>query len=153
MESMTRCIVAIDPGANGGVAVCHLGRIYCYKLCPKIFISNMATLAAGYYIERMRIYLEDVGYHMLGNNAQSSATFARHVGWLCGVLDAHKLYYKFIKPKEWESYIGRDGESKAEKKKSVQRKMEARYPELKVTLAVSDALGILTYAMEALEDK
>lgn len=139
-------LIAVDPGANGGLAVLSMGTVTARKLTPWDFLDTMRS-----HTDKM-VFIEDVGYHVKGNNAQASCTFARHVGWLHGVLIALDMRSKPISAKDWQRHVldGVEHKGKKERKDAIKCIMQVRYPHIKVTLATADALGILSYAMDVL---
>jgi len=140
-------IVAIDPGANGGIAYkTTCGEVKVEKLVSgdlKGLFCQFRSLSRGDVV-----VLEDVGFHVKGNNAQASATFAKHVGHLEMALAANWLEPVYVKPREWMKALGPLPKDKTERKNEIKRLMQERYPHIKVTLWSSDALGILTWAFE-----
>lgn len=156
---------AIDPGAAGGIAYLILNQVYAKNLPTNI--SNLSDMIKG--LSPGVFYVEDVGGHVKGNNAQSSATFARHCGHLDMAIIAHNSGLVRVKPKEWQEFLlgkpsypkipkeiqGKQrakilSDRKRARKNLIKQLMQERYPHLKVTLKTADALGILTFAMEEL---
>jgi hypothetical protein len=164
-------ILAIDPGAAGGIAWYDAGTVDAIQM-P----DGMTALCDWLRSERhhiLRCHIEKVGMHRQGNAASSSATFARHCGhieaacYLLGYpvvevtpakwMDAIKVP-KFDPPKpkpmpkqgspEHKAYRRACDEAKRKRKAWIRDAMQRRYPHLKVTLKTADALGILTYALE-----
>lgn len=154
--------MAIDPGKNGGIAwESSYDGIEKRSKADKM-PDGMCALYdyLDLYEEGMWIcYLEDVGFHMQGNNASSSVKFGKHVGHLEMALYACDLPVKKVHPKVWQRVVfeGKFPKKKHYKEltppqfKTVQKNftkdaMQALHPHLKVTLATSDALAILEYA-------
>ena len=158
-------LIAIDPGANGSI-VCKLssGQVFAFKMpdTPKdiwLLILSLKTDDAFCWVEK-------VGTYMPGNSGPAAVTFARHCGHLDMALLAAGISYDAVLPRKWEHWlIGKPNYSKIpkeisakerskilakrkqERKNKIKEKMQALYPELKVTLKTSDALGILTWAL------
>lgn len=140
-------IVAIDPGANGGIAIMtNSGNVVVEKLRSESLKAMLYQFKT--FTGNDTIALEDVGFHVKGNNAQASATFAKHVGHLEMALAANWLEPVYVKPREWMKALGPLPKDKSERKNEIKRLMQERYPHIKVTLWSSDALGILTWAFE-----
>lgn len=140
-------IVAIDPGANGGIAIMtNSGNVVVEKLRSESLKAMLYQF--GTFTGNDTIALEDVGFHVKGNNAQASATFAKHVGHLEMALAANWLEPVYVKPREWMKTLGPLPKDKSERKNEIKRLMQERYPHIKVTLWSSDSLGILTWAFE-----
>ena len=104
---------AIDPGANGGIAWRRddwpRNRVELEKLpAMEPDIVNLLRRIRDDNADCCMLGLiEDVGVHMKGNNAQSSATFAAHCGLLRGA--AYALQISFSEPdatKWMEAFLG-----------------------------------------------
>jgi hypothetical protein len=143
-------ILAIDPGAAGGIAWYDAGTVDAIPM-P----DGMTALCDWLRSERhhiLRCHIEKVGQHRMGNSASASATFARH----CGHIEAacYLLGYPVVEvsPTKWLKHFGAPTGSTPDEKRArkhfVRDLMARRYPHLKVTLKTADALGILTYALE-----
>ena len=113
------------------------------------------------------IYCERVGTYMPGNSGPSAATFAEHVGALKGIICCLRIPVIFPTPATWMNhFIGKQSyetkvegttpqawkivlsRRKQERKNKIKAKAQELYPHLKVTLALSDALGILNFGCE-----
>jgi hypothetical protein len=139
-------VCAIDPGQQGGIATLDVisGCLTVAKMPKKLSFQALPTV----------VYIEDVGYHMLGNNAQSSATFARHVGYLLGWLEAKYTPVRMVAVKDWKIYCGIWGGHENAKDRKIASKQYAikRWPQLSaVTNYTADALCILAYALAKME--
>jgi len=143
-------IIAVDPGAKGGVAMSVKGMVTAAPL-----VSEHLTLDILRKCRHYKMVIEDVGYHIKGNNAQASATFARHVGWLLGAAAALEIGVSIVTPKTWQAaLLGKaKHETKAHRKNAIKARVQSLYPHIKVTLATADALGILTWALAEYGDR
>ena len=142
-------IIAIDPGANGGLAVegWDIGGTDVYKMpdtYPNIFDLLMEL---DTNLIKPRAVVEKVGMHRAGNNASASAKFARHVGHLEMALYIVGIPVEWVTPQKWMQSLGSLPKDKAQRKRKIKELMQARYPDIEVTLWNADALGILTWAM------
>lgn len=103
-------------------------------------------------------YIELV-HAMPKQGVNSVWTFAEHYGVLKGILMCLNIPTVFVKPEAWQRGIGATRPSvpkgatatqkeaiKREGKHKIKSIVEAKYPSLNITLATSDALGILMYA-------
>lgn len=153
-------IIGIDPGSNnGGIAYEFNGKIFAKKMPEtkeNIYseLSAISLMADGY--EYVVCYLEKVGGYMPGNSGPAAVKFARHCGNLEMILFALKIKYVEVSPQKWMSYfIGKlnypEGltpyKKKTLRKNIIKNRAQKLYPHLKVTLALSDALGILNYGI------
>ena len=153
-------IIGVDPGSvNGGIAYEFRGEVFAKKMPEtkeNIYaeFAAISLLADGY--ENAVCYLEKVGGYMPGNSGPAAVKFSRHCGNLEMMLIALKIKYIEVSPQKWMNYfIGRidypDGitvcKKKTLRKNIIKKRAQAIYPHLKVTLALSDALGILNYGL------
>jgi hypothetical protein len=149
---MSRVLVAVDPGNSGGIAWRNSVGAYGADKMPQT-IKDLYD-----YFEEFRcvscppvFLMEKVGKHRLGNSAQSSATFAKHVGHLEMALIANELRTYEIAATKWMKEIvpnrptGVESAQVRDRKNHIKDQMQRRHPSLKVTLATADALGILEY--------
>ncbi|MHC4120615.1 MAG: RuvC family protein [Planctomycetota bacterium] len=162
---MSKTIIAIDPGAVGGIAMLQ-ADIVTANAMPKTLADIRDMLECGMLIDpdTTAVYMEDVGTYMPGNSGPSAATFAEHVGALKGILTCLRVRFEMIRPTKWmHAYIGKpqyaekkkDYDPKAwrtilarrkqERKNAIKARSQREFPNLKVTLKTSDALGILWY--------
>lgn len=144
---MTR-ILAIDPGASGGMAwTNHDGIAMCEKMPDGMAeqIDRLRNIIVGNMIDR--VYLEKVGSYMQGNSATAACTFARHCGHLEAGVYTLCIPCEQVAPTVWMKAIGTMPKEKRARKNGIKEVMARLYPHLQVTLATADALGILTWAM------
>lgn len=150
---MNRALVAIDPGNSGGIAwVNREGETQCIKMPDTIM--DLCMFLEGFTESRPLVLMEKVGKHRLGNSAQSSATFAKHVGHLEALLVAAELPTVEVTATAWMKDIvpgrpkGVEYAQVRDRKNYIKDQMQRRHPSLKVTLATADALGILAYLVK-----
>lgn len=142
-------LIAIDPGASGGIAWTHSsGAVWAAKMpdTPKDIYALIGDVALEL---DTTCVIEDVGYHIKGNNASASCKFARHVGHLEAFLLALEIPTTRVRPAKWQKHFGALPKDKTQRKRKIKELVQQRHPKLKVTLMTSDALGILEWAMEA----
>ena len=151
-------ILSCDPGQSGGIAWCFESKTYAEKMpaTPKdifLFLRERATEADGF--EPCICYIEKVGGYVSGNAGPAAVKFGRHCGNLEMALLALNIKYIEVLPKKWmDFFIGKQkyptsmkpAQRKTKRKNLIKAKAQALYPDIKVTLAISDALGILCYA-------
>jgi hypothetical protein len=153
-----RLLVAIDPGLSGGIAWKNManGVVNAQKM-PQTK-QDLLTALGGFWSDDVLVMMEKVGKHRLGNSAQSSAVFAKHVGHLEMALVAAGLPTVEITATNWMKEIvpgrpkGVDPYAVRARKNYIKDAMQRRYPQLGVTLYTADALGILSYLI-ANQDK
>lgn len=143
----TRPIVAIDPGANGGIAWVDLDGIVRAVRMPDGMTEQADYLRSLFFeLHTCHAVIEKTGTHVAGNSASASVKFARHCGNLEAILYMAGFSTLQVAPAVWQKHFGTLPKDKAERKRSIKEEMQRRYPHLSVTLATGDALGILSYA-------
>lgn len=146
---MTRPIIAIDPGAAGGVAWTESDGTVWAAPMPSgmtaqadLLRSLVASLPGAVAV------LEKVGGYMPGNSGPAACTFARHCGHLEAALYLLGVPSEQVAPGVWMKALGALPSEKPERKRAIREAMARRYPALAVTMKTADALGILTWATE-----
>lgn len=167
-------LISVDPGIRGGIAVKMVEseiEVYDMPETPeKIYNFLRALTLRAENIEYVKIYIEKTGTYVSGNSGPSAAKFAKHCGLLEGFLIA--LGYPFIEvtPQVWQKFfIGKQtypkipeeiqgkerkrilAQWKTERKNKIKVKAQELCPNMKITLKVADAVGILAYG-EAQDD-
>jgi len=159
-----RTLISIDPGQSGAIAVRDTdGRVFVDNMpdtvadlaehLSALIPSEMRRDDNDRFIYPHRIHdplciLEDVGYHVAGNNASASVKFAKHVGTIHGILACWKIPYESVRPQKWQKSFGTLPKDKSERKRRIKELVQRRYPHIKVTLANADALAILLWFTE-----
>lgn len=167
-----KTILAIDPGASGGIAVSGPGGVRAFSMPSTIkdihdMLQDMNRAApAG-----IMAYCERVGGYQPGNSGPGAVKFAEHVGVLKALLVALAIPHEFPTPASWmHAYTGKptykrkktDGysdaawkgilrERKQRRKNAIKARSQQLYPHLTVTLKTSDALGIMWYGIQKQE--
>ena len=164
-------IIAIDPGLKGGIAWNADGKANAVKMpeTPKgiiealekarLVVDDIGCGLANHYYNPAVCYLEEIKGVPPNQSSKATWTFAEHYGIVKGILMALGIPIVYVKPITWQKAIGATRPStpkgasqatkariKQEGKRNIKQIVEARYPSLKITLATSDALGILMYA-------
>jgi hypothetical protein len=140
-------ILAIDPGASGGLAWTSLDTIQSMPMPDGMTaqadqIREIAVLHPG-----IEAVVERVGTYRPGNSGPAAATFARHCGHLDAILYMAGIPVRWNPtPQTWMKSMGALPKDKMERKRAIKELMARRYPHLTVTLKTADALGILTWA-------
>lgn len=144
-------IIAIDPGANGGIAIYGL-----LNGSGAIELSNMPETTADIWSffdpipNHLSVcaYMEKVGFHRQGNSASASAKFAGHCGELRMALYGNHISRVDVAPQTWMKMFGALPEDKTARKNAIKSAVQGLYPHLKITLKTADALGILHWALQ-----
>lgn len=146
-----KLVIGIDPGASGGIAWDKDGQVGC---CPmpasQPDLRDMVKLLITGTVQPVA-YIEDVP-KFVGKMIPSSTTAVLffNYGFVEGLLIAMGVRVVRVKPHDWQKHFRlgtkRDCASTTEWKGKLKAEATRRFPEQKVTLAVSDALLILDYA-------
>jgi hypothetical protein len=145
---MTECVIAIDPGASGGLAWRDNHKISHAEPMPEGMTAQVDRLRAfTAEMPELVAVVERVGGYMPGNSGPAAATFARH----CGHIEA-ALYCLGVPirhnptPQTWMKGLGTWPKDKQERKRAIKEWAARRYPHIRVTLKTADALAILAWA-------
>lgn len=145
--SPRQAILAIDPGVTGGLAIQPpCGMVECQPMPEGMTAQVDAIRAIAANFPGLCAVVEKVGFHRPGNSAVSTAKFARHVGHIEAALYSIGVSFTEVVPAKWMQAIGAMPKDKAARKMAIKEEMARRFPHLKVTLAVADALGMLVWA-------
>lgn len=144
-------LIAIDPGVNGGIAVysINLGKVVEVTKMPSTPQELLQFLRI--YCFNSICYLEKVGGIPGQGGASSMFNFGRGYGHLEMALLASKIPTISVTPQKWQKalQLGNKGnKSTSVWKNKLKAKAEQLFPYVgRITLAVSDALLILQYAI------
>ena len=142
-------ILAIDPGASGGLAYLGANGIILDSMPATdrdVSILVMDRLAISDVV-----YIEKVGGYVGGKGAPGSSmfNFGRNVGFLHGLIAASKTRVIEVPPQRWQKTLGAGTKAthgtrwKAHLKGIAQQ----RQPGLVITLKTADAVLLLEHAM------
>jgi len=140
-------MIAIDPGAAGGLAYDEDGEIKAVPT-PESMTEQVDLIRKLAAEGHDKCIIENVGYHMPGNSATATAKFARHCGHLEAACYAFGISVEYVAPQKWMKALGTWSKEKRERKAQIKEAMARRYPHLSVTLKTADALGIYTWGMK-----
>lgn len=154
-----RRILAIDPGASGGVAWIDAdGLAHCRKMpdTPGDVLALLITIKTQVLCNVAAVcVLEEVGGFVgKGQPGSSMFKFGRGFGFLEGALMALGYRVELAKPQKWQKVFSLGTASACENKTQWKNKLKSeaqrRFPYCDVTLATSDALLILEYGSKEL---
>jgi len=141
-------IIAIDPGANGGITVFSVDKNKVIEV-RKMLDSPLDILNfLKMYKNNSRCYLEKV-QGMPGQSGPGSFNFGRGFGWLQMSLLALKIPTIEVTPQVWQKalQLGVKGKmTDTQWKNKLKSKAQQIFPHLTITLALSDSLLISEYA-------
>jgi hypothetical protein len=138
-------LLAIDPGASGAFAWRDADGIVHAEAMPDGMtaqIDRLRTLVADH--PGIEAVIENVGYWRPGDHPNSATKFARHCGHLEAALYALGVPFVAVVPAVWMKKLGKLPKDKSERKRAIRELMQRRFPALPVTLALADALALLT---------
>lgn len=146
-----KTIIAIDPGASGGIAVSGSGPVKAFKMpaTQGDIVNHIRDIWSS--TDSCVCYLEQVG-GFIGKKQPGSAMFkfGEGFGFVKGVLATLGIKTIMVRPQEWQKHFSlgtcKSCPSKTIWKNKLKSEAQRRFPELDVTLATSDALLILEYA-------
>ena len=145
-----KTIIAIDPGASGGIAIFKDGSTSCYKMPEESELAG--EIEAASFGNESVVILENVGGFVKGCPAPGSAMFNFGAGWgyIQGLCAGLKIPVHLVRPQKWQGWLGL-GKSEGNKtawKNKLKNEAKRRYPNLTVTHSTADALLILEWARE-----
>ena len=141
-------LLAIDPGASGGLAWRDTDGIVHAEAMPDGMTAQVDRIRSlAVELPGLEAVIEKVGYWMPGDHPNSATKFARHCGHLEAALYALGVPFVAVVPAVWMRKLGALPKEKSERKRAIRELMQRRFPALPVTLALADALGILATSM------
>lgn len=151
-----RAILAIDPGAHGGMAVWTAGKVTCEKLgaTEGDRLSTLRGWRDAMLVEgwELVMVLEQVG-GFVGRGQPGSAMFkfGEGYGFLKGVIQTLEVRLVLVRPQVWQKRLGLGTASVCAKQSEWKRKLkeeaQRRYPKLAITGDTADAVLILDWAL------
>ena len=135
--------LCIDPGIHGGIAWTEDGTVKAAKMPEGMteqadFIRSIAVKNPN-----VKAILERTGTYKSGNSGVGAVTFARHCGNIEMCLYMLSIPTEQVAAAVWQKGIGTWSKDKQERKKQIKEWAARKYPHLKVTLDISDAVAIL----------
>ena len=144
-------ILAIDPGASGGLAwTDSAGHAHCVAM-PDTF-GDVVDLLRSRRAEGISVaVLEEVGgFCGVGQPGSAMFKFGKGCGVIEGALMALGYRVELVKPQKWQKPFGlgttKQAGGKSEWKRKLKAEAQRRFPACDVTLKTADALLILDYA-------
>lgn len=138
-------IIAIDPGKSGGLAVSlEAGSVFASP-CPETDRDRFELLedVMSWVADREVLCVIEKVHAMPGQGVTSMFTFGMgYGGWLMA-LTALKIPFIEVTPQAWMKKFGALPKEKKERKLAIKDRMQKKYPHIKVTLNVADALAIM----------
>jgi hypothetical protein len=150
-------IMAIDPGASGGIACIYPSGDVTAIAMPDDgdLRDEIAAFVEQAHAENETpvAYMELVGGFIAGNRLPGSAmfNFGSGYGYMRGLLAMARIETRLVRPQEWQTGIPgvRGQREKAIRKRALKEHAARLFPHLKVTLKTADALCIADFARRA----
>jgi len=146
-------IIAIDPGASGGIAVHRVAEPVAAYAMPHTEADVLHFLREQTpEPSRCVAFVERVGGFVGRAQPGSRAfNFGKGYGLVLGVLQERGVRIELVLPHTWQKNFNLGTASAcaspADWKRKLQAEAQRRYPALKVTLNTADALLLLDYAL------
>lgn len=136
-------LMGIDPGKHGAIAwEDDTGSPVVVSMPGSMIELNTAIITA--YESGVGMAIIEDQHSRPGQSAQSTWTFARHVGVLEATLWHRQMPFRRVPPQQWMKTLGVKGKKK-DPKATYQLVLE-RYPDLKIKADQADAVCLLIYA-------
>lgn len=149
-------IIAIDPGASGGIAVQSHGAVAVHSMPDTqgdiVDLLEATVIAASREGVPVRAVVELVGGYVGGCGQPGSAMFqfGANCGFILGALAALHVRTELVRPQAWQKALGlgtsKSHASKTAWKNHLKGRAQQLYAGQKVTLKTADALLILEFA-------
>ena len=159
MTNDFQCIIGVDPGAQGGIAVYVNGSCDTMKM-PKdmnglhdFFAYYGKTYKTIVFVEKLNFRRDD----LTGGKAYRIQRLLQNVEWIKAALAYAGVPYVLCHPMTWQAKLniraGHTGEEKSARKARYKAVAQELYPSLKATLWNADALLIMTFGRYVLENE
>lgn len=150
MQRQSEVILAIDPGSQGGYAVClgGLRNITLHNLQSNAdFVDHLLALEEAHK-GLLHAVLENPPPYIAGKNVPSHTSFklGRNCGFLEGVLRGRRIPVELVSPKKWQAGLqGLKGVTGAPRKRLLRDHACRLFPSLNPTLKTCDALLLASF--------
>lgn len=140
-------IVAIDPGASGGMAWSKFGLTQ--SCAMPATLGDLSTALRGLYLEGYQIaVVEKVVGYIPAASAGAMFSFGQNFGQIQGILQALMFRVIEVRPAEWQKALSLGNKGKLTQtawKNKLKAEAQRRFPGVNVTLKTADALLLLEY--------
>lgn len=144
------CVIGIDPGKSGGLAIWKAGQATVQIKMPadlmelkRFFMDKMEICNLIVFLEKVSMRPDD----LQGGKAFGIAKMLADFNTLKNILTFLEIPFVLVNPTKWQNGLNlrAKGEEKKDRKKRYQRFAQDNYKELKVTLWSADALCIMSF--------
>ncbi len=149
-------VIGIDPGASGGLAIYRNNESPCVTPMPAsegdlVYLLRALTSDPSRSIAFVELVSGFVGE---ARPASRAFKFGRGFGFILGVLQERGVRLELVLPGKWQKHFSLGTESatasRTEWKGRLRAEAQRRYPSVKVTMSIADALLILDYGLATL---
>ncbi len=149
-----KTLIAIDPGANGGIAWQHAHGPATLPMpdTEGDVLAELRDIAADGIREGnelVAIVEDQTGCAGTKVSAPAMFKFGRGFGFILGALQTLGIRVELVRPQKWIDALSLGKRDKSQPKSAWKGKLKAEaqrlFPDLKVTLATADALLLLEY--------
>lgn len=145
-------ILAIDPGASGGMAWTFDGIIEASKLPETLTDLKERLISLKAQSPDWTCYMEDVPNSVFGRSSMKSMPkLHRNAGRIEGLLCGLSFRVIMVRPQKWQPIfsLGKRSQCASDTiwKNKLKSEAQRRFPNQEVTHAIADALLILDYAI------
>lgn len=149
-----KTVLAIDPGASGGVAVSAFGKTDCHAMPVTDgdrleFIRSFKRTSDTEGATCVCVLEEVNGFVGKAQPGSAMFKFGEHYGFIKGVVQALGIKLVLVRPQIWQKAFSLGTASRCASKSEWKNKLKAeaqrRFPDLNVTLKTADALLILEW--------
>jgi len=146
-SSKPTTIIGIDPGKGGGIASLCNGVMLAEPMpeTPQEIYEYLNSMLVP--LAPIRAYLENV--HAMPSDGRASIwKFARNMGHVEMALIGNGIGYELVTPSTWmKAFLGTVPKVRKDRKRAIKEKAQCLYPNAKITLKTSDAVGIMRYGV------
>jgi hypothetical protein len=149
---LKQAFLGIDPGKSGGISIIYSKTKYNAYKCPEDVyqmaslikeIKNNCTIKSY----TIRCFIENV--HAFPTDARSRAfAFGKNFGMWLGILASYSVKPLLVSPSKWQNHFGPFPKLKKDRKNKIKEIAKDAFPNIKMTLYVSDAMLISLYGKE-----
>ena len=144
-----RIYIGIDPGKNGGIAFIYNETAHCKKCPATVFeMSDQIKVLKEIAPDIQKYAIIEQVHSMPKQGVKSVFTFGQGYGQWLGILAAEEIPYIQVTPQKWMKHFGAMPREKKDRKNYLKHLAQQRHPELKITLATSDAILLANYLKE-----
>lgn len=151
------CIIGIDPGATGGIAVLFHGKCKVYKMPKEVHAVNDLLKYYQEITDSMLVVLEQIRLHRTEDIAIANRMqkLYGHYRELKALLEINNIAFVEASPKAWQKYLNLNTKQilslkKPDRKRAYRDFAQKMWPE-KLPIVVADAVCLLIYGQRNLK--